>query len=80
MAYVLPGYAKHFRAPDLTPSFPYLTMKARSKSVAGPWIKQPDMIPVRTKPKTYYADTASPGHIIKQGDEYLMFLRCFDGL
>ena len=60
-------------APDLVPSFPYLTLKARSKSLAGPWIKQPDVIPFRTKPKTYYADTASPGHIVKQGDEYLMF-------
>ena len=60
-------------APDLVPSFPYLTMKARSKSLAGPWIKQPDLIPFRTKPKTYYADTSSPGHIVKQGDEYLMF-------
>jgi len=60
-------------APDLVPSFPYLTLKARSKSLAGPWIKQPDVIPFRTKPKTYYADTASPGHIVQQGDEYLMF-------
>ena len=60
-------------APDLVPSFPYLTLKARSKSLAGPWLKQPDVIPFRTEPNTYYADTASPGHIVKQGDEYLMF-------
>lgn len=60
-------------APDLIPSFPYLTMKAQGKSPAGPWIKQPDVIPFRTKPGTYYADTASPGHIVKQGNEYLMF-------
>ena len=59
--------------PDLVPSFPYLTLKARSKSLAGPWAKQPDVIPFRTKPQTYYADTASPGHVVKQGDEYLMF-------
>lgn len=44
------------------------------KSLAGPWIKQPDLIPFLTKPETYYKDTASPGHVIKQGDEYLMFL------
>ena len=60
-------------APDFVPTFPYLTMKAKSQSLAGPWIKEPDVIPFRTKPKTYYADTASPGHIIKQDDEYLMF-------
>ena len=60
-------------APDFVPAGPYLTMKARSTSLAGPWTKQPEVIPFRTKPGTYYKDTASPGHIVKQGDEYLMF-------
>ncbi len=60
-------------APDLIPSFPYLTMKARSSSPGGPWIKQRDVVPFRCEPKTYYDVTASPGQIIKQGDEYLMF-------
>lgn len=59
--------------PDRVPSFPYLTMKARSKSLAGPWVKQTYVIPFRTKPGTYYKDTASPGYIVKQGIEYLMF-------
>ena len=59
--------------PDRVPSFPYLTMKAKSDSPAGPWVKQKEVVPFRTKPGTYYADTASPGHIIKQGDEYMMF-------
>ena len=59
--------------PDRVPSFPYLTMKARSASLAGPWVKQPDVVPFRTKPGTYYQETASPGHIVKQGDEYTMF-------
>ena len=58
--------------PDRVPSFPYLTMKATSQSPAGPWIKQ-KVVPFRTKPGTYYSDTASPGHVVKQGDEYLMF-------
>jgi predicted GH43/DUF377 family glycosyl hydrolase len=31
------------------------------------------LVPFRTKAGTYYADTASPGQIVKQGDEYLMF-------
>lgn len=60
-------------APDLVPSFPYLTMKAKSKSPSGPWIKQTNVIPFRTKPDTYYSKTASPGHVIKNGDEYLQF-------
>jgi predicted GH43/DUF377 family glycosyl hydrolase len=59
--------------PDLIPAFPYLTMKAYSQSPAGPWVKQPDVIPFRTKPGTYYSDTASPGQIVKQGGQYLMF-------
>ena len=59
--------------PDRVPWFPYLTLKARSGSLAGPWIKQPDVIPFRTKPGTYYNVTASPGHIVKQGADHLMF-------
>jgi beta-xylosidase len=53
--------------------FPYLTLKARSKSLAGPWGKQQDVVPFRCQPSTYYEVTASPAHIMKHGDEYLMF-------
>ena len=60
-------------APQRVPSFPYLTMKAKGKSPAGPWIKQKEVIPFRTKPDTYYSITASPGHIIKKGNEYIQF-------
>ena len=59
--------------PDLIPSFPCLTMKAKGKSAAGPWFKQKNVVPFRTKPDTYYSITASPGHIIKNGGEYLQF-------
>ncbi len=59
--------------PDRIPSFPYLTLKAQSKTLGGPWSKQPNVIPFRTRQGTYYSHTASPGHIIKQSDEYLMF-------
>lgn len=59
--------------PDLIPGFPYLTMKAKGSSPTGPWIKQKDVIPFRTKPGTYYLITVSPGHTIKNGDEYLQF-------
>lgn len=60
-------------APDLIPGFPYLTMKARAESPEGPWQKQKAVTPFRTQPGTYYSATASPGHVIRQGDEYLMF-------
>lgn len=58
--------------PERIPMFPYLTMKAKSRSLAGPWIKQPEVVPFRTKPGTYYSLTASPGQVVKQGDQYLM--------
>jgi len=60
-------------APALIPAFPYLTMKAKSNSPGGPWIKQKDVIPFRTKPGTYYEETASPGHVIRFNNQYLMF-------
>lgn len=55
------------------PGFPYLTFKARSRSLAGPWIKQRDVIPFRTCPGTYYSVTASAGHIVKHHGTYLQF-------
>ena len=61
------------RPPNRVPSFPYLTMKARSTSPAGPWVKQKNVVPFRTKPGTYYSITASPGQVIKHGREYLQF-------
>jgi predicted GH43/DUF377 family glycosyl hydrolase len=60
-------------APNRIPAVPYFTLAAKSLHPQGPWTKQPDVIPFRTKPGTYYADTASPGQIVRQGDEYLMF-------
>ena len=60
-------------APDFIPAFPYLTMKACARSPEGPWQKQPAVTPFRTRPGTYYSATASPGQVIRHGDEYLMF-------
>jgi hypothetical protein len=34
--------------PDLVPSFPYLTLKAKAKRPAGPWMKQKDVVPFST--------------------------------
>ena len=59
--------------PDRCPAFPYLTLKAASTSPRGPWTKQYDVVPFSTKPNTYYAATASPGHVVKYADSYLMF-------
>jgi predicted GH43/DUF377 family glycosyl hydrolase len=60
-------------APDRIPSFPYLTMKAYAKSPAGPWTKQPGVIPWRPTPGGYNSVTASPGFIIRYRGEYLQF-------
>ncbi len=60
-------------APNRIPAVPYFTLAAKSIHPYGPWEKQKDLVPFHTKPGTYYADTASPGQIVKQGDEYLMF-------
>lgn len=60
-------------APDYVPGFPYLTMNAESASPTGPWKKRYDVTPFPVKAGTYYAATASPGHLIQRGDEYLMF-------
>ena len=67
-------------APDFIPSFPYLTMKAVGPSPAGPWRKQYEVTPFRTKPGTYYSSTASPGFIVKSGGQYLMFFSASTGL
>ena len=61
-------------APDRIPAFPYLTMKARADSPGGPWIKQPEVVPFRPKPGSYYGNTASPGFIVRQANgEYVQF-------
>lgn len=59
--------------PERIPSLPYLTLKARSTSPFGPWIKQRDVVPFRPKQGTYYSHTASPGQIVRHNGEYLQF-------
>lgn len=60
-------------APDRIPSFPYLTMKAISNSLEGPWVKQYDVIPFPPKKRSFYTVTASPGFIVKFKNKYLQF-------
>jgi predicted GH43/DUF377 family glycosyl hydrolase len=59
--------------PNRIPAVPYYTLAATSRHPYGPWQKQRGLIPFQTALKTYYADTASPGQIIKQNGQYLMF-------
>ncbi|MCL2624636.1 MAG: hypothetical protein FWD31_13325, partial [Planctomycetaceae bacterium] len=65
--------------PDLIPATPYFTMKATATFPEGPWEKQKDVIPFRTAPGTYNSDTASPGFVVKSGNEYLMFYSAATG-
>jgi predicted GH43/DUF377 family glycosyl hydrolase len=59
-------------APDLIPTFPYLTLKARSKGPEGPWVKEEGIV-LELQPDSYYSATASPGHVIETDNEYLQF-------
>lgn len=59
--------------PYRIPAFPYLTMKARAKSLRGPWIKQYDVTPLPPKQNSYYTVTSSPGFVVKNKKEYLQF-------
>lgn len=60
-------------APDFIPATPYVTMKAFAHEPAGPWTKQPSVVPFRCQPGTYFSVEASPGYIVRERDEYLMF-------
>lgn len=70
--------------PGKVPAFPYQTLKARAENPQGPWTKQPGVLSVAAVPGTFYADTASPGQVLEQGGEYLMFfsaaMRRTDGI
>lgn len=59
--------------PDRIPSFPYLTLKAHGPGPAGPWTKQPDVVPFRPATGTYYSTTASPGQVLRHDGGYLQF-------
>jgi predicted GH43/DUF377 family glycosyl hydrolase len=59
--------------PDRIPSFPYLTLEARSHSPSGPWTKLLNVTPFQPAPGTYYSATASPGQIIQDNAGYLQF-------
>lgn len=63
---------------DKVPIFPYTTLHATATSPAGPWTKHYSPVPFTTQGGTYYSNTASPGQVIKQGSEYLMFISTTD--
>ncbi|MBE2215741.1 MAG: hypothetical protein IAE82_17845 [Opitutaceae bacterium] len=60
-------------APDYVPMPPYVTRRATAPSIFGPWTKDADLVPFDPSPGTYYAATASPGHLLKHGGEFLQF-------
>jgi len=66
-------YIGMFNARSGVPDFPFLTFKARSAKLGGPWVKQKGLIPFQTQPGTYYSVTASAGHILKHAGSYLQF-------
>ncbi len=65
-------------APDYIPAFPYLTLKARSEKIEGPWIKQPGVIPFKPVKNSFYSSTCSPGYVIRHNQEYLMYFSAAD--
>lgn len=60
--------------PARIPVMPYENLKAEADSPYGPWKKRYDLRPFKTEPGTYYEGACNPGHIVKVGDEYLMFI------
>jgi len=65
--------------PDYIPGFPYLCLKAEGNSPTGPWNKRYDITPFEPKEGTYYSSCISPGHIVKNENEYMMFFSASTG-
>ena len=65
------GSNKQTPAPEIIPLAPYTTLQAHARTLAEPWIK--DGTPFLPKPGTYYSDTASPGAVVQNGNEFLQF-------
>lgn len=59
--------------PYRIPVFPYLTMKAWSTSLKGPWIKQYDVVALPPKDISYYTVTSCLGFVNKHKGEFLQF-------
>ncbi len=59
--------------PDFVPMFPYLTLKAEGDSSRGPWRKTYDVVPFRPLAGSYYSSTASPGHVTRTEEGWMMF-------
>lgn len=62
--------------PDRVPIAPYYTLLATARRPEGPWEKQYEVDPFHPLPGTYYDGSASPGAILKRGNEYLQFFSC----
>lgn len=65
------GSTSQLPAPAIVPLAPYTTLRAVSTSPSGPWTKMG--VPFSPKAGSYFADTASPGQVLKTSDGYLQF-------
>jgi hypothetical protein len=70
---------KTTEAPDCIPHAPYLTCKAESEHLAGPWRKRYDVVAVTTEPGTYREEGASPGYLFRHEGRIWMFFSTAEG-
>jgi predicted GH43/DUF377 family glycosyl hydrolase len=73
------GAAAATAPPDRVPETPYRTLSAIGPGPAGPWIKQPQIVPFALQPGTYYADTASPGGVFAFNGQYCQYFSAAAG-
>lgn len=73
------GCRKTSPAPDCVPFGPYLTCKAESESLAGPWRKRYDVVSVTADQGTYRGETASPGYLFHYNGLIWMFFSAAEG-
>lgn len=65
--------------PDCVPAPPYLTCKAESSSLKGPWRKRYDLRVIDPLPGSYYGETACPGFLFRHGGKLRMFFSAAAG-
>lgn len=73
------GCEKTTQAPDCIPHAPYVTCKADSTDLHGPWNKRYDVTAVTTKEGTYRGEGASPGYLFRHKDLIWMFFSAAEG-
>jgi hypothetical protein len=56
---------------DHLAKWPFVTLPATAPHLAGPWTKRPDLPALMLKEGTWLSLSASPGHVLKAGEEFL---------